>query len=77
MERPDGDEPRLPESLTRHLKGSRGAIWPTPDDRNRYRTGANRPRLPTRVFKGVWLWAAAYNLIGAAILALLWASMSR
>ncbi|MCJ2013670.1 hypothetical protein MKK53_14215 [Methylobacterium sp. J-076] len=63
--------------MTRHLEGSRRAIWPTPDDRHRPRTGAHRPRLPSRVFKGVWLWAAAYNLIGAAILALLWASMGR
>ena len=68
-------EPRLPDSVTRHLNAPREAIWPTPDDRHRVRTGAHRPNVPTRVFHGVWLWAAVYNLVGAAILAVLWASM--
>ncbi len=75
MERPDPHEPRLPESVTRHLASPKQAIWPTPDDRNRSRTGRHRPRHPSRAFAGVWLWVAAYNLIGAAILAALWASM--
>jgi hypothetical protein len=75
MERPDPRESSLPDSVTRHLKAPKQAIWPTPDDRNRYRTGSHRPHLPSRAFKGVWIWAAVYNLIGAAILAALWASM--
>ncbi len=74
MERP---EPPLPDSVTRHLTAPKQAIWPTPDDRNRYRTGAHRPRVPSRVFKGVWIWVAVYNLVGAGILAALWASMGR
>ncbi|MDP4024477.1 hypothetical protein Q8W71_17770 [Methylobacterium sp. NEAU 140] len=65
----------LPESLTRHLSAPRAAIWPTPDDRNRITTGAPRPRWPSRAYGGVWLWALAYNLVGFAILFLLWASM--
>lgn len=77
MGRSEQGQPRLPDSLTRHLDTTRAAIWPTPDDRHRYRTGAHRPRIPTRVFTGLWLWAAAYNVIGAAILAILWASMGR
>lgn len=77
MGRPEQSERRLPESLTRHLKRSRDAIWPTPDDRHRHRTGAHRPRIPSAVFKGLWMWALAYNLIGAVILAVLWASMGR
>lgn len=77
MAGPEQREPDLPESLTRHLKAPRSAIWPTPDDRHRPRTGAHRPRVPSGVFKGLWLWAVAYNLIGAAILAVLWASMGR
>ncbi len=74
MERP---EPPLPDSVTRYLARPKQAIWPTPDDRNRYRTGAHRPKVPSRAFTGVWIWVAVYNLIGAAILAALWASMGR
>ena len=70
-------EPPLPDSVMRHLKEPKQAIWPTPDDRHRHRTGSHRPRLPSRVFKGVWIWVAAYNLLGAAILTLLWSSMGR
>jgi hypothetical protein len=68
-------EPSLPDSVTRHLKAPKAAIWPTPDDRNRPQTGHHRPRLPTRVFKGVWIWVAVYNLVGAAILVALWTHM--
>ncbi|MBE7203029.1 MAG: hypothetical protein INR70_35255 [Parafilimonas terrae] len=77
MVSPDPREPRLPESVTRHLQRPKHAIWPTPDDRHRPRTGRHRPRIPTRVFTGVWLWVAVYNIVGAAILAALWASMGR
>lgn len=75
MKRPGERDSGLPESLTRHLTGRKRAIWPTPEDRNRYNTGAHRPRLPSKVFRGVWLWAAIFNLAGGAILALLWSSM--
>lgn len=72
-ERPPG--PHLPDTLTRLLTAPEGAIWPTPDDRNRPRPGHARPRAPSRAALGVWLWAILYNLIGFAILATLWWTM--
>ncbi len=75
MTPPDRPKPRLPESLTGHLRHPKNAIWPTPGDRHRPQTGPHRPRVPTRAFKGVWLWAIVYNVVGAAILAILWANM--
>lgn len=72
-ERPPG--PHLPDTLMRLLKAPKSAIWPTPEDRHRLRTGRQKPRQPSRAVLGVWLWAILYNLAGFAILATLWRTM--